>query len=160
MTGLALFTAFHVLLSIVGILTGLVMAYGLLNSQPYGRWTVAFLVTTGATTLTGFLFPFHGFTPAIGVGIISTLILVLAVAARYAFQLRGFWRPTYIVSALTAFYLNCFVFVVQAFQKVPALHALAPAGSGATFSLVQGIVLLSFLVLGYLAVKSFRLKAA
>jgi hypothetical protein len=160
MSGLTLFTDFHVFLSIVGILTGLVMAYGLVNSQPYGRRTIAFLITTAATVLTGLLFPFHGFTPAIGVGIITILILALATAALYVFQLRGFWRSVYIVNALAALYLNCFVLVVQAFQKVPALSALAPNGSGPTFSAVQAIVFLTFVVLGYLAVKSPRLNAA
>jgi hypothetical protein len=160
MSGLALFTAFHVFLSLAGILTGLVMAYGLLTARAFPRWTIAFLVTTAATLLTGFLFPFHGITPAIGVGIITTVILVLAVVARYAFRLRWFWREVYIVGAFSALYLNCFVLVVQAFQKVPALHALAPDGAGPTFRAAQAIVFLFFVVLGYQAVRSPRLKAA
>jgi hypothetical protein len=159
-TGLALFTIFHVFLSIAALVTGLVMLAGLLKARPYGGWTIAFLVSMAATMLTGFLFPFHGFTPALGVGIICILILGLAVIARYTFQMRGFWRPVYIVSGLTALYLNCFVFVVQAFQKIGPLHVLAPKGSEPPFAVVQAIVLLSFLFAGYLAVRGFRPRAA
>lgn len=156
MTGLALFTLFHVLLSVAAIAAGMIVVYGLFKGRSMGRWTMAFLATTAATTFTGFLFPFHGFTPALGVGIISSLLLALAVVARYSFQMAGPWRATYIISAMTAMYLNCFVFVVQAFQKVPALHALAPKGSELPLTALQALVLVSFVVAGYLAVKSFH----
>jgi hypothetical protein len=156
MTGLALFTLFHVLLSVVAIVAGLVVLYGLLKDRAMGRWTMWYFVTMGATLLTGFFFPFHGFTPAIIVGIISTVLLALAIVARYSFRMAGLWRGTYIISALTVLYLNCFVFVVQAFQKIPALHALAPEGSEAPFTAAQAFVFLTFVVAGYLAVKWFR----
>jgi hypothetical protein len=160
MSGLIAFTLFHVALSVAAIVFGLLTVYGLLNGRRMGRLTAYFLVFTAATTLTGFLFPFHGFTPALGVGIVSTVILALAVAARYRFHMAGFWRAIYITSAITALYLNCFVFVVQAFQKVPALHALAPDGAGPVFAGVQAVVLLSFVITGYLAVKRFRWELA
>ena len=156
MSALALFTLFHVLLSVAAIGLGGAVAYGLLNGRRMGRMTIAFLVATAATTLTGFLFPFHGFTPALGVGIVSSVVLVLAVIARYRFRMTGAWRAIYITSAFVAFYLNCFVFVAQAFQKVPALHALAPLGDEPPFAAVQALVLAGFLVTGWLALKRFR----
>jgi hypothetical protein len=156
MSGLILFTLFHVVLSVMAISLGLVTVYGLINGRRMGRLTAWFLAFTAATTITGFLFPFHGFTPALGVGIISTLLLVLAVVARYRFAMAGRWRAIYITSAITALYLNCFVFVVQSFQKIPVLHAFAPDGSGPVFAGVQAVVLLSFTVVGYAAVKRFR----
>lgn len=160
MSGLVLFTLFHVALSFAAIGLGFVTAYGLLNGRRMGRLTAWFLFFTAATTFTGFLFPFKGFTPALGVGIVSSLILALAVAARYRFHMRSHWRAVYITSAITALYLNCFVFVVQAFQKVPALNALAPEGSGPVFAGVQAVVLLSFVIVGYAAVKRFRWELA
>lgn len=160
MSGLLLFTLFHVALSLVAIGLGFVTVYGLLNGRRMGRLTAWFLVLTAATTLTGFLFPFRGFTPALGTGIVSSVLLVLAVAARYRFRMERHWRAVYITSAIAAFYLNCFVFVVQAFQKVPALHALAPDGSGPVFAGVHGVVLISFVIVGYLAVKRFRWELA
>lgn len=156
MTGLALFTLFHVLLSVAAEVAGLVVLYGLLKDRAMGRWTMWYLVTMGATLLTGFMFPFHGVTPAFSVGIISTLILALAIVARYSFRMAGPWRAVYIISALTVLYLNSFVFVVQAFQKIPALHALAPKGSELPFTALQAFVLLTFIVAIYLAVKWFR----
>jgi len=112
--------------------------------------------TTTATTLTGFGFPFHGLTPAIGVGIVSTLVLALAIAALYLFHLAGSWRWVYVVGCVIAQYLNCFVLVVQAFLKVPALHALAPTQSEPAFKLAQGFVLLAFIAIGVLAVRRFH----
>ena len=154
------FTLFHVALSFVGIGTGLVVLRGLLRNDPLNRWTLWFLVTTVATTLTGFLFPFHGFTPAIGTGIVSTLVLAATIPARYTFHLAGPWRSMYVVGAVVSLYLNCFVLVVQAFLKVPALRALAPEGKEPPFAITQGIVLVLFVVAGYLAVRRFRPAAA
>jgi hypothetical protein len=156
MSGLLAFTLFHVALSVAAIGAGFVVVYGLLNGRSMGRWTMVFLAFTVATTFTGFLFPFRGFTPALGTGIVSTVFLILAVAARYRFHMAGRWRSVYIVSAMVSLYLNCFVFVVQAFQKVPALRALAPNGNEPAFAATQGVVLLTFVILGYLAVKWYR----
>ena len=110
--------------------------------------------------MTGFFFPFQGFTPALGVGILSILILVAAIAARYGFNLAGAWRWIYVIGAVAALYLNSFVLVVQSFLKIPVLHAMAPTGSELSFVVAQGIVLIFYLVTGLLAVRRFRLRHA
>jgi len=158
--GMTPFTFFHVLLSLVGIVTGLVVLYGWLHSDRMSRWTAAFLFSTLATTITGFLFPFHGMTPAIVVGILSTDILIVAIVALYRSHLAGRWRAIFVICSAVALYLNVLVLVAQAFQKVPALNALAPTGSEPPFAVVQGIVLLAFLLAGYLAVNRFHPTAA
>jgi len=150
------FTLFHVALSLIAIATGLVVLRGLLRNDSLKGWTLWFLVTTAATMLTGFLFPFQGFTPAIGTGIVSTLVLAATIPARYAFRLAGAWRWIYVVGAVVSLYLNCFVLVVQAFLKVPALNALAPQGKEPPFALTQGVVLVLFVIAGFLAVRRFR----
>ena len=119
--GMSAFLFVHVLLSLVGIFTGFVVMYGLLTAQRLDGWTPWFLATTAATSATGFFFPFHGFTPAIGVGIVSVIVLLAAIAARYSFHLAGHWRD--LVTAVFALYLNTFVLVAQAFQKIPALRS-------------------------------------
>ena len=154
------FTLFHVALSLIGIATGLVVLRGLIRNESLNGWTLWFLVTTAATTLTGFLFPFRGFTPAIGTGIVSTVALAAAIPARYAFHLAGSWRWIYVVGAVFSLYLNCFVLVVQSFLKVPALNALAPQGSEPPFAIAQGIVLVLFVIAGYKAVRRFKPAAA
>lgn len=150
------FTLFHTALSLIAIVAGLVVLRGLIRNNPLNGWTLVFVVTTAATTLTGFLFPFRGFTPAIGTGIVSTLVLAATIPARYAFHLAGPWRWIYVVGAVVSVYLNCFVLVVQSFLKVPALHALAPLGTEPPFAITQAIVLVLFVVAGYLAVRRFR----
>ena len=154
------FTLIHTVLSLIGIVAGLVVLFGLLRNNPLNSWTLVFLVTTVATTLTGFLFPFRGFTPAIGTGIVSSLVLAATLPARYTFQLAGSWRWIYVVGAVVSLYLNCFVLVVQAFLKVPALHALAPQGTEPPFVLTQGLVLVLFVIAGFLAVRRFHPTAA
>jgi hypothetical protein len=154
--GMTTFAAIHVLLSLIGIASGLVVLSGLLTANPMKSWTLLFLVTTLATTLTGFLFPFGGFTPALGVGVLSTLILLVTLAARYRFQMVGACCWIYVVGALLAQYLNSFVLVVQSFLKIPALHALAPAGTEPPFAAAQGVVLLFYVVTGFLAVRRFH----
>jgi hypothetical protein len=158
--GMTTFTFVHVLLSLVGIVTGFVMLQGLLNANPRPRWTALFFITTVATTVTGFGFPFNGFTPAIGVGIVSLLILALAIPARYVFRYSRAWRWIYVVGSVMALYLNVFVLVVQAFLKIPALHALAPNGSEPPFAIAQAVVLLSFIAAGIFAVRRFHPAAA
>ena len=154
------YTLIHVLLSLIGIFSGLVMLYGLLTSRPAAGWTHLFVWTTAATTLTGFGFPFNGFTPAIGVGIVSTVILLCTVIALYVKKLAGAWRGVYVVTAIAALYLNVFVLIVQLFLKAPALHALAPQGKEPPFAIAQGTTLLLFLVAGYLSFKRFHPQAA
>ena len=143
---LSTFTLFHVLISIVAILTGFVVVAGMLAAKPFERWTRVFLATTVATSVTGFLFPVHHFMPSHGVGIVSLLVLSVAIFARYRRHLSGYWRPTFVVTATLALYLNIFVLVVQAFLKVPALKSLAPTQSEPPFKLTQLIVLGFFLL--------------
>lgn len=154
--GMTPFTLFHVILSLIGIVTGLVVLSGLLKSENWPGWTFIFLLTTVATSVTGFLFPFNGFTPAIGVGIISMVFLVLAIAALYAFRLAGSWRWVYVVCAIVSLYLNVFVLVAQSFQKIPALNALAPTQSEPPFAISQGIVLVLFIIAGFLSLRRFH----
>src|SRR5450631_3975041 len=134
---LSAFTIFHVAITLVGIGSGLPVVYGLLTSKRFEGWTALFLTTTVATSVTGFLFPFHGFTPGIGVGILSLILLTFSILGLYRFGLAGGWRKTYAVTAVTALYLNVFVLIVQLFEKVPALKALAPTQSEPPFQVTQ-----------------------
>ena len=154
--GMTPFTFLHVAISLVGIATGLVVAYGLLISRRLDRWTLIFLITTLATSVTGFLFPIHGPTPALVVGAISTVILIAAFAARYSFNMMGAWRWIYVATAMIALYFNVFVLIVQAFLKIPPLTALAPTQSEPPFAIVQGLALIFFVVLGVFAVRRFH----
>ena len=153
---LNIFTAFHVLLSLIGIVAGLVVLYGLLTAKALPAWTAWFLTTTVATSVTGFFFPYHGFKPSYVFGILSLLALALAIAARYRHELIGGWRKTYVISAVVALYLNVFVLFAQSFMKVPALKALAPTGSEPPFLVTQLVVMVLFVVLGFRAVAKFR----
>lgn len=150
------FVLFHTALSLIAILTGLVVVRGMIRNDPMNGWTLWFWITTVGTTLTGFLFPFKEFTPAIGTGIVSTVVLLATIPARYAFHYAGPWRRIYVIGAVVSLYLNSFVLVVQAFLKVPVLHALAPEGKEPPFAIAQLIVLLLAAVSGYLAVRRFR----
>jgi hypothetical protein len=149
------FTLLHVVISLVAIVTGLIALAAMLRSRAPDWITHAFLVTTLLTTVTGFLFPITVFTPALGTGIVSTLLLIPALIGIYVFHLRGAWRPIYAGTAIAALWLNCFVLVVQSFQKVPALAALAPTQSEPPFLIAQGAVLVAFLIAGWRAVKRF-----
>jgi hypothetical protein len=122
------FTAVHVLLSLIGIASGLLVAYGLLAGKRFDAATAIFLVTTVLTSVTGFLFPFVRLLPSHVLGVISLIALAIAIAARYLLHMTGPWRRIYVICAVPALYLNVFVFVVQIFLKVPAAHALAPTG--------------------------------
>jgi hypothetical protein len=153
---LHVYTVIHTLISLVGIFTGLVVLLGMLAGKRLDGWTKWFLITTVATSVTGFFFPFHGFTPAIGVGIISLLVLAVAVYARYPRQLAGHWRWIYVVTAVIALYLNVFVAVVQAFEKVPALKVMAPTQTEPPFKVTQLVVLALFVVLGIVAAIRFH----
>jgi len=153
---LSTFTLLHVIISLAGIGSGFIVMYGLLNSKRLDGWTAIFLTTTVLTSLTGFLFPFEGLKPAYIVGGISLVVLAIAIWARYGRSLEGAARGTYIVTAAVALYLNCFVAIVQAFMKVPALHALAPEGKEPPFLVAQLVVLGLFVWLTILAAKRFR----
>jgi hypothetical protein len=147
---------FHVVISLIGILSGFVVLYGLLTGKDFAAWIAVFLVTTILTSLTGFPLPPFGFDPARAVGVLSLILLLGAVVAYYAFHLAGIWRLVYVACAVAALYLNVFVLIAQGFMKVPFLHAFAPTGSEPPFAIVQGIVLLIFIVLGVLAAIRFR----
>ena len=156
MSGLAAFTAFHVLLSLVGIGTGFIAVFGLIGGRWLNLWMKIFLVTTILTSVTGFLFPFKGITPGIVIGIISLVALAISLYAVRVKKLAGGWRSAFVVTAVVAQYLNFFVLIVQLFEKVPALHALAPTGSEGPFKAAQITALILFVVLGFLATKNFR----
>ena len=153
---LRLLTQIHVAISLIGILSGLVVVVGLLTARRLDGWTALFLASTVATSLTGFLFPFNGFTPAIGVGIISLALLVVAIFARYSKRLARGWRWIYTVTAMFSLYLNVFVLIVQLYQTVPSLKALAPTQTEAPFLATQVVILLLFLLLTTLAVLKFH----
>jgi hypothetical protein len=152
---LATFTQFHVVLSLVGIASGLVVLYGLWHANRLPATTSIFLVTTVATSVTGFLFD-SPFDPARAVGILSLAVLGLAILALYVFKLKGPWRLTYVVCAVIALYFNVFVLVAQTFQKVTFFHALAPTQKEPPFAIAQGLVFIAFIAAGVVAVKRFR----
>jgi hypothetical protein len=157
---LAAFTALHVAISLVGIVTGLAALTALARGRWLPRWQAVFLATTLLTSLTGFLFPFHGFTPAIGVGIISTLVLAAAYATLYLFRLRGLAGLAYVISAIVALWLNLFVLVVQSFLKIPALNAFAPTGTEPPFLVAQAAALLAMVALGVVIVRRGQISPA
>lgn len=146
----------HVLLSLAGIASGFVVLFAMIQGRLLNGWTAFFLTSTVLTSGTGFLLPSMGFDPARKVGLISLIVLAVAIVALYAFRMRGAWRWIYVGTAVFALYLNCFVGVVQAFQKIPALHALAPTGSEPPFVVAQVLVLALFVILGVLALRRFH----
>ncbi len=154
--GMDALTFIHVLLSLIGIVSGFVVLAGMFDSRRQESWTALFLITTVATSVTGFLFPFTKLLPSHIFGIISLVVLAIALAARYSFRLKDSWRWLYVVTALFALYLNVFVLVVQAFLKVPPLKALAPTGSEPPFLVAQAIVLAFFVYVGTRAAMRFR----
>jgi hypothetical protein len=148
----------HVIISLIGIVSGLVVLFGLFGSKAMPGLTALFLLTTILTSATGFLFPFEKLLPSHVIGILSLVLLLIACIALYVMLLSGAWRWIYVVTAMIALYFNVFVLVIQSFLKVPALTALAPGNppSGPVFAVVQGIVLLFFVVAIIGAVRRFR----
>jgi hypothetical protein len=149
------FTQFHVLLSLIGIVSGIIVALAMLSAKRVPKTAAVFLITNALTDLTGFLFPMV-FDPADAVGIISLVFVALAALSLYSGKLAGAWRWVYVVSALFTLYLNCFVLVVQSFQKVAFFHALAPTQKEPPFAAAQGVVLVLFLGFGFAALRKFR----
>src|SRR5438874_8571848 len=150
------YTIIHTLISLVAIFTGFVVLFGMLAGNRLDGWTKWFLITAVATTVTGFFFPSHGFTPAIGLGLISLPVLALTIYARYSRQLAGHWRWIYVVGAFLTLYFNVFVGIMQSFEKIPALKAMAPTQSEPPFKLTQLVVLGLFVVLTLVASIRFR----
>jgi len=154
----AAYTLLHVLISLIGIGSGLIVMFGLLTGRRLDGLTAIFLISTVLTSATGFGFPNDHLTPGLKAGIISLGLLALAIPARYLFRLAGAWCGIYVVTAAMALYLNVFVLVVQSFEKVPALRALAPTQKEPPFLVAQLTVLLLFVVLTILAAKKFRIE--
>jgi len=153
---LQIYTIIHTLISLVAIFTGFVVLFGLLSGKRLDGWTKWFLITAVATTVTGFFFPFHGLTPAISLGLISLPLLALTIYARYPKNLAGAWRLIYVLGAVISLYFNVFVGVVQSFEKIPALDAMAPTQTEQPFKLTQLTVLSLFVILAIVAVIRFR----
>ena len=154
------YTLLHVLISLVGIGSGLVVMFGFLTGKRFDGWTVLFLIATILTSVTGFGFPVDHLLPSHVIAVLSLLIMAVAILARYVFHLSGAWRSTYVVAAAIALYLNVFVLVVQTFMKVPAVHALAPTQKEPPFLIAQIVVMLIFIGLTVLAVKKFHIDLA
>ncbi len=149
-------TLFHVLVSLVAIVAGIPVVYGFIKSKVHPGWTTTYIVATALTLITSFLFPFNGFTPAIGVGILCVLILLPTLYAKYRTSLGGIWRLVYVAGSTALLYFNCFVLIAQSFQKISFLHALAPSGSEPPFAIAQAILLIVAIALGVSAVRRFR----
>ena len=155
-----LFLQIHVVISLIGIASGLVVLLGLLSGKPLPGWTALFLLTTILTSLTGFPLPPFGFDPPRAIGILLLVLMAAAVLALYVFHLAGAWRWIYVVTAVASLYLNVFVGVVQSFQKLSFLQPLAPTQSEPPFVIAQLVVLVAFIALGALAVIRFRPAAS
>jgi len=155
---LSTFTMLHVIISLIGVVSGLVVLSGLLGSKVMPSWTALFLVTTILTNATGFLFPFDKLLPSHIIAIISLVLLAIACIALYGMKLSGAWRWIYMLTALIALYLNVFVLVIQSFLKIGPLHALAPSvpPSEPPFAVVQGIILVFFVIAIIGAMRRFR----
>ena len=150
------FTLVHVVISLIAIVSGLVVTIAMIGDRHSAPWTTLFLLTTILTSVTGFMFPADGFSPARAVGLVSLAALAVTLVALYAFRLSGIWRPAYVVSVVLALYLNFFVLVVQGFQKISFLQPLAPTQSEPPFKIAQAAVLIIFIALGFFAVRRFR----
>jgi hypothetical protein len=149
------FTILHVIITLVAIGSGLIVVGGMFASNGLPVTTALFLFTTALTSLTGFLFPIHGFTSALGVGIVACVTLAVALFALYK-QLVGAWRWIYVITAVVSLYLNVFVLVVQSFVKVSALNALAPTQTEPPLAVTQAAVLAIFILIAIIAVSKFR----
>jgi hypothetical protein len=156
---LSIYTLIHVLIGLVGIFTGFVVLFAMLAGKRAEGWTAIFLSTTVATSLTGFFFPVHRFMASDAVGIVSLIVLGLAIYARYPCHLKGGWRKVYVIGAMMALYLNVFVGIVQAFEKIAPLTALAPTQTEAPFKMTQLVVLGIFVLLTIVAAIRFRDKS-
>jgi hypothetical protein len=164
----AAFTQLHVIISLVAIISGIIVALAMLGARRLPAMTALFLLATVATSVTGFMFDtpaeaphvIGSLDPAKVIGVISLIFLILAILALYSYRLAGSWRGVYVISALAALYFNCFVLVVQSFQKIPFFHALAPTQKEAPFAIAQAILLILFIGFGIAAFRKFRPIAA
>ena len=157
------FTTVHVGISLIAIVTSFIVMFGMVASNRLPGWTAVCLLFTVLTTITGFMFPIGGFTPALGTGVVSSVLLLLALFGLYVKKLAGSWRWIYVVTAVAAFWFNVFVLIVQSFEKIKLLNAAAPMVGPpfpepvmTHFAITQGVMLVVFVVLGFLAVRKFR----
>ena len=150
------FTFLHVVISLVGIMTGLIVLAVMLQNGDLAGWNFFFLMSTILTSVTGFMFPLRAFGPPHILGVLSLVVLAVALFALYGRKLAGPWRPVYVMTAIVALWLNVFVAIVQSFGKVAFLNKHAPTGPEPPFAIAQAIVLLAFLVLGFLALRRFH----
>jgi hypothetical protein len=146
----------HVLISLLGIGSGIVVVLGLFGNRRLDAWVHFFLITTILTSVTGFFLPAHKILPSHVLGVLSLIALAIACVARYAKKMQGGWRKTYVITAVISLYFNVFVLIAQCFLKVRVLHALAPTGSEPAFAVAQGLNLIFFIVLTIFAVRKFR----
>ncbi len=156
--GLPPFVFIHVLITLIAIVSGLTVVFGLFGSSRMSLWTAVFLLFTVLSNVTGFAL-FAGLTPAFFTGIISSAVVVITILARYSFHMAGAWRTIYAIGAVISLYLNVFVLITQSFLKIPPLHALAPNAPVVPeppFAIAQGVTLLAFIAAGYFAAKKFR----
>jgi hypothetical protein len=152
----ATYTFLHVLISLAGIASGLIIMYGLLRGKRLDHWTSVFLTTTPLTSITGFGFPFDHLLPSHIPAIMSLVGLAFAIPARYAFHLAGTWRWIYVIGVALALYFNVFVLLVQSFEKGPALRVLAPTQKEPPFLVAQRLVLLIFVTFTVFATVRFQ----
>lgn len=152
-------TLSHVVISLIGLGAGFIVLFSFIVSKPKMWWTAIFLWATLATSLTGFLLPVHKFLPSHAVGVLSIIVLGLALLVQYGFHLSGIWRRVFVVASTIALYFNSFVTIIQCFKHIPALHALAPTQSETPFLITQLILLLLFIALGVTATRRFRALA-
>ena len=150
------YTIIHVIISLIAIAAGFVTVFGMIAGRMMAGWTILFLATTILTSVTGFGFPNDQLTPGIIVGIISLVFLAVALFALYVRHLAGAWRWLYVVSAIVALWFNVFVLIVQSFQKIAFLKALAPTQAEPPFQIVQGLALMLLVVLAVMAVRRYR----
>lgn len=160
MSGFAAFTLFHTALSLVQLVSGIIVVIALVGSRNGGPWLWVYLISAIATSVTGFGFPVDKFLPSHAFGVVSLILLLLVILARYNFHLAGAWRWIYAVGLVITVYLDAFVAIVQAFLKIPALHALAPTGSEPPFAIAQAVLLIIFVALGIAAARNFRGESA
>lgn len=146
----------HVVISLIAIVSGIVVAAGFLAANRHERSTLVYMVTTILTSLTGFLLPFHTVTPAIIVGSLCVLIFIPTALARYSFHLAGIWRSVFIVGAMVLLFFNCLVLIVQSFQKIPVLNALAPNGNEPPILAAQAVLLVACVLVGYFSIRRFH----
>ena len=160
MLGLSLHavTILHVVISLVAIVAGFIALFGMFKSQSMPGMTAFFLLTTILTNATGFMFPFEKLLPSHIIAILSLVLLAIACYALYGAKLSGAWRAIYVITAVASLYFNVFVLVIQSFLKVGPLHELAPSvpPSEPPFAIVQGIVLVLFVLAGIRAVRRFH----